>query len=54
MLIEKPMALTNARLRCDRRESPVASKGVKVCVGHTGLFYEPVLSRGREIVERER
>jgi predicted dehydrogenase len=49
MLIEKPMALTNAD--CDAIVNGARAKGVKVCVGHTGLFYEPFI-RGREMVER--
>lgn len=49
MLIEKPMALTNAD--CDAIVTGARAKGLKVCVGHTGLFYEPFV-RGRELVER--
>jgi predicted dehydrogenase len=49
MLIEKPMALTNAD--CDAIVNGARVKGVKVCVGHTGLFYEPFI-RGRAMVER--
>lgn len=49
MLIEKPMALTNAD--CDAIVNGAHQKGVKVCVGHTGLFYEPFI-RGRQMVER--
>jgi predicted dehydrogenase len=49
MLIEKPMAITNAD--CDAIVLGARAKGVKVCVGHTGLFYEPFI-RGREMVAR--
>jgi predicted dehydrogenase len=49
MLIEKPMALTNAD--CDAIVNGARAKSVKVCVGHTGLFYEPFV-RGREMVDR--
>jgi predicted dehydrogenase len=49
MMIEKPMALTNSD--CDTIVSGAHQKGVKVCVGHTGLFYEPFI-RGREMVEK--
>lgn len=49
MLIEKPMALTDAD--CDAIVNGARKNGVKVCVGHTGLFYEPFI-RGRQMVER--
>lgn len=49
MLIEKPMALSNAD--CDAIVRGAEAKKVKVCVGHTGLFYDPFI-RGRAIVER--
>ena len=49
MLIEKPMALSNAD--CDAIVNGAEAKRVKVCVGHTGLFYEPFI-RGRAMVER--
>ena len=49
MLIEKPMALTNAD--CDAIVAGARQHNVKVCVGHTGLFYEPFI-RGRRMVER--
>lgn len=49
MFIEKPMALTNSD--CDSIVVGAKARGVKVCVGHTGLFYDPFV-RGREAVER--
>lgn len=49
MLIEKPMALTVAD--CDAIEQGARQRGAKVCVAHTGLFYEPFV-RGRKLVER--
>jgi predicted dehydrogenase len=49
MLIEKPMALTNSD--CDAIVSGAKRHNVKVCVGHTGLFYEPFI-RGRRLVEQ--
>jgi predicted dehydrogenase len=49
MLIEKPMALTNAD--CDAIVASAKKHNVKVCVGHTGLFYEPFI-RGRKQMER--
>ncbi len=49
MLIEKPMALTNPD--CDAIVAGAKQHKVKVCVGHTGLFYEPFI-RGRRLVER--
>lgn len=47
-LIEKPMALSI--VDCDAIVQQARSQGTKVCVGHTGLFYEPFL-RARKIVE---
>ena len=49
MLIEKPMALTKSD--CDAIVMGAKQRNVKVCVGHTGLFYEPFI-RGRRLVER--
>jgi predicted dehydrogenase len=49
MLIEKPMALTNPD--CDAIVAGAKQHNVKVCVGHTGLFYEPFI-RGRRMIER--
>jgi predicted dehydrogenase len=49
MMIEKPMALTNAD--CDAIVAGAKQHSVKVCVGHTGLFYEPFI-RGRKMVDR--
>lgn len=49
MMIEKPMALTNSD--CDAIVAGAKQHKVKVCVGHTGLFYEPFI-RGRKLVER--
>jgi len=49
MLIEKPMALTNPD--CDAIVAGAKQHNVKVCVGHTGLFYEPFI-RGRRMVEQ--
>jgi predicted dehydrogenase len=49
MMIEKPMALTNAD--CDAIVAGAKQHNVKVCVGHTGLFYEPFI-RSRKMVER--
>ena len=48
VLIEKPMALTVAD--CDAIVSAARNAGVKVCVAHTGLFYEPFV-RARAMVE---
>jgi len=48
MLIEKPMALTNTD--CDAIVNGAKRHNVEVCVGHTGLFYEPFI-RGRKMVE---
>jgi 2-alkyl-3-oxoalkanoate reductase len=48
MLIEKPMALSNSD--CDAIVNGAKRYNVKVCVGHTGLFYEPFI-RGRRMVE---
>jgi predicted dehydrogenase len=47
LLIEKPMALTVAD--CDRIVQAARDSGVKVCVGHSDLFYQPFI-RARELV----
>ncbi len=49
VLIEKPMALTLAE--CDAIIQQAHRRGTRICVAHTGLFYEPFI-RGRELVER--
>jgi predicted dehydrogenase len=49
VLIEKPMALSLAD--CDAIVTASREAGVKVCVAHSDLFYEPFL-RARELVAR--
>jgi predicted dehydrogenase len=48
MLIEKPMALSLTD--CDSIIRAAEARRLKVCVAHTGLFYEPFI-RGRRMVE---
>src|SRR6266700_3515171 len=47
VLIEKPMALTVEE--CDRIVDASREHGVKVCVGHSDLFYYPFM-QARELV----
>ena len=47
VLIEKPMALTVAE--CDKIVAASERNGVKVCVGHSDLFYYPFME-ARELV----
>lgn len=47
VLVEKPMALTVAD--CDQIVQASEEYGLKVCVGHSDLFYEPFI-RGRRMV----
>lgn len=49
VLIEKPMALSVAE--CDKIVEASARNGVKVCVGHSDLFYYPFL-KARELVRK--
>jgi len=48
VLIEKPMALSVED--CDRIIDAAAKAGLRICVAHTGLFYEPFL-KARRLVE---
>jgi predicted dehydrogenase len=48
VLIEKPMALTVAE--CDKIVKASQRNGVKVCVGHSDLFYYPFME-ARKLVE---
>lgn len=48
VLIEKPMALTVAE--CDKIVEASQRNGVKVCVGHSDLFYYPFME-ARKLVE---
>ena len=47
VLIEKPMALTSAD--CDEIVRASEEYGVKVCVGHSDLFYEPFMKARRMV-----
>jgi len=47
VLIEKPMALTSAD--CDEIVRASEEYGVKVCVGHSDLFYEPFMKAKRMV-----
>lgn len=47
VLVEKPMAVTTAD--CDQIVHASKEYGLKVCVGHSDLFYEPVI-RARRMV----
>jgi predicted dehydrogenase len=47
VLIEKPMALTAAD--CDEIVCASEEYGVKVCVGHSDLFYEPFMKARRMV-----
>jgi predicted dehydrogenase len=47
VLIEKPMALTSAD--CDEIVRASNEYGVKVCVGHSDLFYEPFMKARRMV-----
>jgi predicted dehydrogenase len=49
VLIEKPMALTVAE--CDKIVEAAQRNGVKVCVGHSDLFYYPFME-ARELVQK--
>jgi predicted dehydrogenase len=48
LMIEKPMAMTVAE--CDRIVDAATKAGVKVCVGHSDLFYYP-FEKARKLVE---
>lgn len=47
VLVEKPMALTVAD--CDRIVQASQEHGLKVCVGHSDLFYEPFIKARRMV-----